>query len=615
MLMKSLLMIIVVFFVVLGPGVSAQQKDAEKFLEKGNKHYNKQSFEKARQFYFKALEADSNNVKANLYAGIELLESDEKWKSLPYIEKAYSIDPLADDQMDFYLGMAYQYNYEFKKALFHLEQAKKAPKKYNKEEWNEIHLRMEQCKTAISLKDADVKFNVENMGPEVNSPFKDYAPVVSPMQDKMILTSNRTEGKSKKYRRGEYFMNIYVVEKSDNNWKIATKMDKSLNSRYDDMGLSFDDEGKSLLVHNSSINNGDIFISDFNEGQWTKPVSLGENINTEKYIETSACLSPDGNSLYFTSNRSGGMGGMDIYVSYRNEDGSWGKAQNIGRDINTGGNEEAPFISADGNILFFSSDGHPGIGGLDVYYSIKDEKSGKWGKPSNMGFPVNTPQDDINFILAKDGLSGYYSATRYDSYGGEDIYKVSMLSGINENPSLLASFHKDAPGANPNNIFRRGNLFNDIDEVQVEAALVSNQQVKERNIKSQHLLRNVYFNMTETDIDSATMGNLDQVAAYMERYKGTKLELAGHTDDIGSENYNLSLSEERAEAVFQYLVDKGIAPSRLNIKAYGKTMPLASNDDEKEGRELNRRVEFNILPSSNDHPPVIGGSSYASNAN
>lgn len=607
--MKSLLMILLVFSVILIQDASAQHEQAEKFLEKGNKHYNKQNFEIAREFYLKALEIDSNNVKANYYAGIELLEADEKWRSLSYIKKAYSIDPKADDQMDFYLGLAYQYNYEFNKALYHLEEAKRTPKKYNKEEWNEIHLRIEQCKTSINLKNAENKFNVVNMGPEINSPFRDYAPVVAPMQDKMILTSNRTEGKKKRNRRGEYFMNIYVVEKGENNWNAPTKMNRSLNTKYDNMGLSFDDEGKSLLVYNSSANNGDIFMSESRNGQWSKPVSLGDNINTQKYTETSACLSPDGNAMFFTSNRNGGIGGMDIYVSYRNEDGSWSTSRNIGNKINTAGNEEAPYLSADGNILFFSSDGHPGIGGLDIFYSLRNEKTGKWGKPENLGFPVNTPQDDINFVLAKDGLTGYYSAIRNDTYGGEDIYKVTMLSHINEDPSLLSSIYNNAIQSNPTDIFRRD--ITEMEEIMIETSLVSNQRIQE--INNQLLLRNVYFDITETDLDSATIVNLDQIAGYMKKHKEIKLELAGHADGIGSETVNLNLSKERAEVVFHYLVNKGVASSRLNVKAYGKAMPLASNDDEREGRELNRRVEFHVLsPSPNDHI-VIGGSSWASN--
>lgn len=621
--MVPLLMIIVLFSVIFMPDVSAQNKKVEKLVEKGNKHYNKERFEKAQQFYLKALEVDSTNVEANIYAGIELLKTAQKWKALSYIKKAYTIDPEVNDQINFYLGVAYQYNYEFEKALYHLEEAQKAHQHYSGEEWKEIYFRIQQCKNSIKLRETNREFRVENMGPDVNSTFRDYAPVINPMQDKIIFASNRREVKKEKHRVGKYFMDIYIVNKDGDKWHPAKKIDKALKTSYDDMGLSFDREGKKLLVYKTK-NYGDIYIAELAAGQWSRPESLGSNINTPEYTEISASLSPDGNAIFFTSNRPGGSGGMDLYVSYRDEKGNWRKAQNLGSDINTAGDEETPFLSLDGKMLFFSSDGHPGIGGLDIFYSRRDEKTGAWGKPQNMGFPVNSPEDDINFVLSNDGLSGYYTATRTDTYGGEDIYKVSMSHPETENPSLLASIYNAAPNdltsevkyaaitAIPADEIREKRSSRE-NEVQTHITLAVNKEHDGSNITRQALSQNVYFDNRRAELKPGSFEYLNQVAAYMKEHGEVKLELAGHTDDIGSASFNTDLSWERAGAVFQYLIRKGIEPSQMVMKGYGKAKPLATNDDEREGRELNRRVEFNILPSYNDS--LTGGNSYTSNLN
>ena len=613
--MRVILVIVFIYSILLSPEILAQHQKAQKLVKKGNKLYNKYRFDKALQLYYKALELDSNNAEANLYVGIELLEGDHKWKGLSYLQKAAFINPEVSGQLDFYLGMGYQYNNEFILALEHFEKAQKNPKKYKKREWKELLQRIDQCRMGVELVNSVVKYEVENMGPEVNSQFRDYAPLIVPGEDKMVFASNRKEAKNK--RDGDYFLDIYMADKagSDSSWTTPGKVEK-LNTRYDDMGLSFDHEGKKLLLYHNQ-NNGDIYITENKNGDWSKPESLGPAINTPEYMEASACLSPDGNTIYFSSNRKGGKGGMDLYFSKRDDFGDWRKAQIMSTNINTSGNEEAPQISADGSVLFFSSDGHPGIGGYDIFYSVLDKKTGAWGDPQNMGLPVNSPQDDINFVLSQDGLYGYYSAIRSDTHGGEDIYKVKMRqynhNGDNHNPSLLASLNISGPNAvTGNDDSREINL----DSRELFASGFSSTADYFRTGRGRKdfediVLRNVYFDIQSNTIDPSMAENLHDVAKFMRNNRYMQLVVAGHTDNTGSERFNSELSKERAEEVFQYLVNIGVAPSRMSIKAYGKTKPLATNDDEREGRELNRRVEFHLYTS--DEQNINSGNTYANN--
>lgn len=553
-----------------------QESKSLKLTKKGNNHFNKGRFDKAHQFYASALEADSSNFKASLYFGVGLLESEEKWRALPYILKAYLVDPEINDQIELYLGMAYQYNENFNKALHYFNKAKGSFRKYNKEERIEINLRIAQCKTAIELEKESPVYLVKNLGPSVNSSFSEYAPVLDPGQEKIIFSSNRIEKKKK----GEYFTDIYSADKEEDELKTASKIKSTLNTKYDDMIMAIGDNGKQVLLY-SYKNEGDIFISNLYQGEWSKPVTIGDNINTPEFFEGSACLSKDGNSLFFTSDRPGGYGGLDIYVSKKQENGIWGKPQNLGARINTKMNEESPSVSPDGKILFFSTEGHSGVGGFDVFYSLEEKDKDIWSNPVNMGLSVNTPEDDMNFTVSNDGAYAYFSTTRHDSYGAEDIYKVMLDKEDPGAETLLASLY---PG--------NSNISHSPDN---QIILTTNDQSSRPSSFEEHLLRNIYFPIDEKELDGMASGQLDFIADFMKSNKDFRLELAGHTDDTGSDEYNFKLSEERVESAFKYLISKGISAPRLILQAYGNKVPIATNDDELEGRELNRRVEINII--------------------
>lgn len=555
---------------------SAQESKSLKLLKKGNNHFNKGRFDKAHKIYGRALQADSNNLEASLYYGIGLLESNEKWKALSYIKKAYLNDPKINDQIELYMGMAYQYQGDYGKSLNHLNKARSTFRNYNRDEKIEIDLRITQCKKALELKQGSPVYLVNNLGPAVNSSFSEFAPVVDPKQEKLIFSSDRIE----KRKKSDRFTDIYSADKEDEEVKSAGKITSGLNTKYDDMIMAISDDGKQVFLY-SYKNNGDIYTSSITDGKWSKPVTIGENVNTADFFEGSACLSKDGTVLFFTSDRPGGFGGLDIYMSQLQENGKWGKPKNLGPKVNTGMNEESPSVSPEGKVLFFSTEGHEGIGGFDVFYTLQEENSKNWSTPVNMGLSVNTPEDDINFMVSNNGDYAYFSTTRPDTYGAEDIYKVILNPENSSGETLIASLYPEKTAR------EKTTDKKEVLTSQTQTARISDFKDK--------LLRNVYFEIDQADLSEDALKQLKTIAKYMKSNKDLKLELAGHTDDTGSHAYNLQLSEKRAEAVYTYLVSNGISPDRLALRAFGNKMPFATNDDEKEGRELNRRVEFNLV--------------------
>jgi outer membrane protein OmpA-like peptidoglycan-associated protein len=362
--------------------------------------------------------------------------------------------------------------------------------------------------------------------------------------------------------------------------------------------------------------------------------------------------------LFFASNRIGGFGGMDIYYSIKNSRGEWERSQNLGPMINTALDDDGPFIDYDGKTLYFSSQGRTGMGGHDVFYSVYDSASRKWSEPVNLGYPINTPDNDIYFVSTKDGKRGYYASVREDGYGFTDIYMVTVekpegdqtitsrgsayvgesneaplqpvtltikvMDGetkemLNANVSLrrrsdnvMAGILSKGKGIFESNItnasestyqlsveedgysFQNKNI--DIPAASAEGReLVQIIEMNKLRVGTGSVLRNIYFNFNKATFQPSSLNELSKLERMMQQNPGLRIRISGHTDRIGSASYNKKLSQQRANAVKNYLVKKGVDPRRVQSIGYGEESPLASNDDELEGRELNRRVEFEVI--------------------
>jgi outer membrane protein OmpA-like peptidoglycan-associated protein len=324
--------------------------------------------------------------------------------------------------MKFYLARAYRVNNKFGTALSILEKLKKQIR--NKKVLRLINDEIKLAKDGKKLYSHPVNIEIENLGPKINTKYTEHTPVFSADESELIFTSRKKLWpNSKPDYDGEYDENIYVSTKdSAGNWQ-EPKPIKQIDTRDHEATISMSFDGTKLFIYKDD-DDGSIYYSEYHNGQWGKPVKLGPNINT-KYRETHASLSYDGKTLYFTSDRPGGYGGLDIYVSHKMPDGTWGPAKNIGPGINTDKDEESPCIMADGKTLYFSSKGHGGMGGYDIFKTTLNE-FGTWTYPQNLGYPINSVDDDVFFFPTPDQKRAYFASKKGNGYGSSDIYLMKM---------------------------------------------------------------------------------------------------------------------------------------------------------------------------------------------
>ncbi|PLX09706.1 MAG: hypothetical protein C0596_01415 [Marinilabiliales bacterium] len=397
----------------------------------------------------------------------------------------------------------------------------------------------------------------------------------------------------------------------------------------------------------ADYDNCDIFYTTRTAGGgWNELRSVGNNINGLKTWESQPSISSDGKILYFASVRESNIGfdpnhpTSDIYFSVKNEDGSWGDPQNLGTVINTSGNEKSPFIHSDSQTLYFSSDGHLGIGGLDILFSKYREDS--WTKPVNIGYPINTKRNDLGFIVNTQGTKAYFASNDLGGQGGWDIYsfdlypearpeKVFLVKGqlIDDEGAALTEAKLEVRNIRTQEVSEgivdseTGNyavavtveeekedddylmvvkkedysytsaLIEPTEETFIEPVEV-NFEVKPIAVGEAVELRDIYYPTASYTIDNKSLAVLDGFIEFMNDNPGVKVEIRGHTDNTGSYQGNINLSNQRAKSVYDYLVAHGINSSRLKYRGYGPDKPIASNDNE-DGRAKNRRTEFFII--------------------
>ncbi|MFZ5554084.1 MAG: hypothetical protein ACOZCO_13290 [Bacteroidota bacterium] len=403
------------------------KKEKKKIRIKAENLFDKGDYYNSLQLFEQLLQADSLDPYLNYHAGVckynikrlryDALKNFERAKVKPVIELYY------------YLGNMYHLHQMFSEAMSEYEKylLKKSDMKEHSDQ--EITLLLEKC--AYAMKELSRENNIisiSNIGEKINSPYPEYVPLVSADGKKLFFTSRR-EGSSgnRKDPMNDYYEDVYMAEYLNGQWKNVIRVDSPVNTRTHDACVGLTPEGENLLIYRTSASlvAGDIYLTTFDGTKWSDPVLLDEEINSPEWVEASACFSSDGNTIYFSSNRPGGYGGKDIYRSVKLPNGEWSKAVNLGSEINTMYDEDAPFIHPDDDKLYFSSTGHPGMGGYDIYRSDRDE-AGNWQKPVNLGYPLNTVDDDIYFVLSADGSTGYFSSKREDGFGETDIYIVTF---------------------------------------------------------------------------------------------------------------------------------------------------------------------------------------------
>ena len=626
---------------------------AKKYYDKGMEYNLKGENQKALKEFSKALKSAPNFIDGHIQIAAVNYDMKNYGPAETSFEKVLSIDPNYQKKVAYVLGLTEMKLKKYDEAAAHLEQYLNSGAK-NKSLIKKAKQNLSIAKFTAQATNAPVPFKPESLGDLLNTENAEYLPSLTADGETLVYT--------RRVRRQEDF---YISKKVDGKWQKGIPME-DINTDLNEGAQSISADGKLLVFticnQKGGYGNCDLYFSEVVKGRWTKVANMGASINS-KDRETQPSLSADGRALYFSSNRPGGFGGMDVWVSYRDENGKWAKPQNLGEQINTDKYDRSPFIHADGQTLYFMSDGHPGMGGHDLFFA-RLQKDGTWGTPQNMGYPINTKADESTMIISLDGTTAYFATDRNKIANSKTEYKekvdgivnldlfsfplypearpqqVTYVKGkifdvstkknleakvefIDLSTGKLHAFSKtDESGTfliclplgkdYALNVSKEKYLFHSenfalankadlekpytleigmqpvpivVDEPKAEAPVTTYQPI---------ILRNVFFDTGSAELRSESFIELNLLKNLLEENQKLKIRINGHTDNVGTETDNLLLSENRAKAVHNYLVDQGIDQGRLSYKGFGESLPIETNES-LEGRQSNRRTEFVVV--------------------
>ncbi|MCK5371908.1 MAG: PD40 domain-containing protein, partial [Cyclobacteriaceae bacterium] len=435
-------------------GQDENKEAAQQIVEIANEAYfNLRVILIANEQYVQAAEMDPENIEANYMAGRTFLETNSKASASKYLMRVYEINPNYKFNILYLIGQGFQYGMEFEKANEYynkyLQKLQQNTRRKGEDFTSptEVQRRLYECQNGIEFVNAPRDYIIENMGPAINSEWDDFAPVVTADESFLAFTTRRQDGNTNEdvFDDMLYYEDVFYAEKNGNKWQYAQNIGPPVNIIYHSSNLAISADGSQLYLYKSQ-NGGDIFLSELNpDRSWSEPVALNENINST-FSENSVSISPDGNTLYFSSDRpiTADKSDLDIYYSKKDRKGDWGVAKNIGSVINTKYDEDGAFIDYDGKTLYFSSKGHKGMGGYDIYKTIYNEGADEWSEPINLGYPMNSPDNDIYFVSTRDGKRGYYASAKADGMGFTDIYHI-LLADMEAPPKKVEAKKVEVP--------------------------------------------------------------------------------------------------------------------------------------------------------------------------
>lgn len=587
----------------------------------------------------RALHFDSDFIEAHLLLAEIYFSEGEYEKSIGPLQAAITIDSLFFPAAHYYLGRAlfrsgwYAESCERFKAALQINGL--SPQIHER-----IKRYMESCDFALTAISNPVPFEPQNPGSAINTQYSEYSPALTADEKTLIFTRKKP---LYSIRADQTYMHedFYISHFSDGAWGEAVNLGPPLNTDGNEGAQTITADGKHMYFTACNRPDGlgscDIYYARLQGGVYSKPVNVGLPLNSHSW-DSQPSVSSDGQTIYFTSSRPGNIGQTDIWVATRNDYNNWDKPQNLGSVINTPGRELSPFIHPDNQTLYFASDGHPGMGGLDIFYSRRNEK-GEWGEPVNIGYPINTHGDEFGLIVGASGKYAWFASDKEGGYGKSDLYTfvlyeearpqaVTYMKGIVydseteeplhvvfeltdvQNRQLLISSTSDPHDGSflvaiPTgkelalNVSKKGYLFfsehfNYFDaKTAIEPYL---RNIPLQPIKDGHsmVLRNIFFTTDSYQLEPSSYPELERLLIMLQQNTDIHIEVSGHTDNTGSFDYNLELSYMRAGSVREYLTDHGILPERISYRGYADTKPVDTNDTE-EGRANNRRTEITII--------------------
>lgn len=625
--------------------LSTRSKKAIEMYKEADNYRVRRQFPQAIQLLEGALAKDKHFFEAYYRLGLVYFAMKQFDTAAATFEKGLSLTDDPNKQKVFWYDLGETYL-----NLANYEKAAELLAKYldveNRSSRNRDHAQMmlASAQFAIAHKANTADYQQHPLSPTVNCFAMQYFPVLTADQQELIFT--RRQGFT-----DEYDEDLVVCTKKGDAWSAPTSISKNINSMFNEGTCTISADGRKLIftscVGRKGYGSCDLFQSIKVGDEWSKPENMGPMVNSADW-ESQPSLSADGRTLYFVSDRRGGYGRRDIWVSKMNDKDEWTRAVNAGKQVNSQFDEISPFIHVNNKTLYFASNGLPGFGGYDIFYLEKNPDS-KWSEPVNVGAPVNDNQDQFSLFITADGQKGYYvyeenlqGAQNPSGHASSKIYEMSIpadhqlkfksnyvkgvvrdkeskaplgatieLINLNTNEVESAVRSDSVTGAylivltegaeyalyvNKKGYLFQSQYFNysAVKDFQPIVRDVELDKVREGSIA---VLENIFFDTDQYELKPKSVTELNKVVRFLEENPAVRIEISGHTDNTGAAAYNRELSKKRAQAVYQYLVNKGIAAARLDPKGYGPDKPVAANDTEA-GKQQNRRIEFKILKGS-----------------
>ncbi len=511
------------------------------------------------------------------------------------------------------------------------------------EDYNDAVMLQDFSKFYNELLSNPVPFNPRPV-PGISTEYDEYLSIISP-DDEMALFTRKIKippSRDNITPQMSFKERFFFSNRENDEFTRGDLMPFPFNKHDNEGGATITIDNKMLFytlckyTEDRRYYNCDICYSENINGTWTLIESIGENVNRNNSWESQPSITSDGNTLYFVSDREGGYGGYDIYITRKDSTGTWSFPQNLGPVINSTGNEKSPFIHTDSQTLYFSSDGWMGLGGYDIFYSKLNEDD-SWKIPKNIGYPINSQDDDVGFFVSTDGHYGYFASNKFEGFGGWDLYsfdlyeearpeKVLFLKGIINDPerkgfkntivelknieskrikeipvdTLTGEYVTVVPFKNDYimTVKKKGYVQESkyISKINPQFAKPIDVFVdlKQIEVGKSYRLNDIYFDFSSFDLKPESMNIIDEFYQFLMTNPSMKVSIQGHTDNIGNKEDNQLLSENRAKSVFQYLIKLGVGISRIDYKGFGESKPIDTNATE-EGRAMNRRTEFVII--------------------
>lgn len=602
------------------------KKKAVKEFETALHNYKLQYYARAKQNINNALKIDKNFLDAYVLLAEICTDEGNKKEAIDYFNKALSIDKdyfpmiyLRKADLELQTGLYEAAKNDYVQFL----SFKKKSIRYSAY----VNRKIQSCDFALDMLKHKVPFRPQNLGKLINSEISEYWPCIT--ADGSILVFTRSD------RKRHTPEDLFFSKKSNGKWQVAKNIGTPVNTSQSEGAQSISADGRTMVftacLRSDGLGSCDIYISHKVGNNWTMPLNMGKPVNT-KYKETQPALTANGRGIYFVSNRLGGKGAFDIWYSFLQENGKWSEPVNLGDSINTKEDELAPFIHYDGKTLYFSSFGHPGMGGSDMFLS-KKIKDTIWSKPVNLGYPINTFYNEESLIVSADGKMGMFSSDKEGGFGQKDIYQFNLYQNIQpertifakglvynvlnnkalyakvkvtnlSDSSIFETFSDKISGdflitlppgkSYAFNVTKKGfmpfsqNLYLPDSNIIVKIPL---QPIEKGKV---FVLRNIFFDVDKYELKPESFAELNLLKNLLINNENLIIEIQGHTDNTGTLTHNKVLSLNRAKAVYNYLISQGIDKKRLSYKGFADTQAIADNNT-KEGRALNRRTAFKII--------------------